>query len=265
MSYFPTSTNVVQDNTHTPYLLVAIEGNIGVGKTTLLDALEQYYQSHTNVIILREPVTQWEQMQNEHGESILSQFYHHPTKYAFSFQVLVFQTLQQMFQETISTIQTDHKGAELGNQKTTIIFCERSLLSSRFIFERMLVAQQSMNLLEHQIYEMLYNDPMTHLFPHLVIYLECPPQICMERILQRNRHGETNITLDYLTLCHTYYEQHLFHLVKSDNMEPKKRILRVDVSKYDFDSTNIRQVEDTRENPCLKRIHQIEAFCQLFL
>ena len=64
---------------------------------------------------------------------------------------MVFQTLQQMFQETISTIQTDHKGAELGNQKTTIIFCERSLLSSRFIFERMLVAQQSMNLLEHQI------------------------------------------------------------------------------------------------------------------
>lgn len=214
--------------TKPPYLIVSIEGNIGAGKTTLLDALEEHYRNHANVIILREPVEEWENVKDEQNDSILTNYYREPAKYAFSFQVFIFQSLRKLLEETISKLCGDMTDDE--RSETRIIFCERSLLSSRFIFERMLFEQHVINPIEHHIYEMLYDAPMTHLYPDLMIYLACPPQICMERVLQRNRHGEHNITLEYLTTCDTYYQQNLMNLVKRPVSSHEKPCIIINVS-----------------------------------
>ncbi len=38
--------------------------------------------------------------------------------------------------------------------------------------------------------------------PTAIIYLKTDPSTCLERIQQRQRHGENNITLEYLTKLH---------------------------------------------------------------
>jgi thymidylate kinase len=40
-----------------------------------------------------------------------------------------------------------------------------------------------------------------------MIYIQVPPSICMERIKNRSRKGEENITIDYLLELHERYER----------------------------------------------------------
>jgi thymidylate kinase len=41
--------------------------------------------------------------------------------------------------------------------------------------------------------------------PDIIIYLKCPPEVCFERIKQRN--CQENISLDYLQKVHQKYEE----------------------------------------------------------
>jgi hypothetical protein len=43
--------------------------------------------------------------------------------------------------------------------------------------------------------------------PTAIIYLKADPDTCLERIKQRQRHGENKITKEYLTKLHQQYEQ----------------------------------------------------------
>ena len=54
---------------------------------------------------------------------------------------------------------------------------------------------------EHEIYLQFYNhliemNQVVDLFG--VIYVQCPPEICQQRIKKRSREGEEEISLDYL-------------------------------------------------------------------
>ena len=53
-------------------ILITLDGNIGAGKSTLLDAIKKQLP---HVTVIPEPVGEWLQMKNEHGESLLSLFY----------------------------------------------------------------------------------------------------------------------------------------------------------------------------------------------
>jgi thymidylate kinase len=60
-------------------MIISIEGNIGVGKSTLIDNLETYYKNENiqDVIILREPVDAWnlfvDSKDNETTKSLMGQ------------------------------------------------------------------------------------------------------------------------------------------------------------------------------------------------
>ena len=50
--------------------IISVEGNIGAGKTTIIDNLEKYYENDSSVIFIREPVDIWQSITDSKGESI---------------------------------------------------------------------------------------------------------------------------------------------------------------------------------------------------
>ena len=74
-------------NTHK---LISIDGNIGSGKSTLMEALKQKFKGNKNVVFLREPVDEWDQIKDENNVTILEKFYANQKDYSFSFQMMAY-------------------------------------------------------------------------------------------------------------------------------------------------------------------------------
>uniref|UniRef100_A0A0K2U2U3 Thymidine kinaselike [Acyrthosiphon pisum] n=1 Tax=Lepeophtheirus salmonis TaxID=72036 RepID=A0A0K2U2U3_LEPSM len=91
--------------------IVAVEGNIGSGKSTML----KFFQSK-DVIIDPEPVDSW---RNVAGENLLNNMYKDPPRCSFTFQSYVQLTRLKLLEEH-------------GNEKVKII--ERSIQSNNFVF-----------------------------------------------------------------------------------------------------------------------------------
>jgi deoxyadenosine/deoxycytidine kinase len=160
-----------------------IDGNIGCGKTTLLNYLEETYQ---NSIVLREPIKEW--------QPFLEKFYNDPKKYSYEFQKYILK-YHISLKETIKNL-TD---------KYTNIFVERSFLSCLFVFGQELV--NAGNLTEKQQEFLTLYFEQYGWFPTGFIYLECTPEICYERIHKRNRNSEELISMDYLTKINNHYKE----------------------------------------------------------
>ena len=77
-------------------IIIAIEGNIGSGKSTMVDLLKKQYDNKIlfgrKVVFLQEPVKQWENI-SSNGENILEKFYADQEKWAFSFQMMALNTI----------------------------------------------------------------------------------------------------------------------------------------------------------------------------
>ena len=55
-------------------MLISIEGNIGTGKTTLINMLKQKFGKKNTVIFVDEPLQQWLNLKDSDGENILGKF-----------------------------------------------------------------------------------------------------------------------------------------------------------------------------------------------
>lgn len=174
--------------------IIAIDGNIGAGKTTFLDQLEKECIGRTDIFFLREPVDEWVQLKDSSGESILDKFYQDPQKYAFVFQQVVFNTILASLKKVLS------------EPKYKIIICERSIATARHVFMDMLYKDNMVNDFEYKIYEELFTkDIVDNYYPTEILYLNVSVKTCSERISKRNRQGEQNIKPDYLERCEKQY------------------------------------------------------------
>ena len=81
-------------------LLISIEGNIGAGKSTIINQLIKE-NLDPQIIILQEPVDMWESVKHE-GETMLQKFYNDQDKYAFAFQIMAFTTRLKLIKDTIN-------------------------------------------------------------------------------------------------------------------------------------------------------------------
>jgi deoxyadenosine/deoxycytidine kinase len=199
--------------------IVSIEGNIGAGKSTLIQALrERYIQGKDRIIvILEEPVEIWNTVE-EDGETLLEKFYKDPVKHGFTLQTMIYTTVYNQINNAIKEY-----------PKAEVIVCERSLQSSKYVFSEMLHYQGKMNLTEGLVYDMLYNDPRTEMaLSQGMIYLQVKPETCLERIRSRNRKGEENITLEYLKLCQSYHSD-MFQLTN----------IKAEVINGEYEETNV--------------------------
>ena len=87
-----------------------------------------------------------------------------------------------------------------------IIITERSVLTDRQVFAKMLFDSGKIRDIEYSIYlkwfdEYIEDFPISH-----IIYLKTNPEICGERIKKRLRDGEDNVELEYLKSCHEYHD-----------------------------------------------------------
>jgi deoxyadenosine/deoxycytidine kinase len=173
--------------------IYTIEGNIGSGKSTFVEILKIYYKNNDNMVFLQEPVNIWQSIKDDNNKSILEMFYEDQKKYAFSFQMMAYISRVAMLKECMKK-----------NPGKTII-CERSVLTDKNVFAKMLYDSGNIESVNYQIYLKWFNEFIDELPINGIIYVKAEPEVSHERVIKRSRKGET-IPLSYLKQCNEYHE-----------------------------------------------------------
>lgn len=163
-------------------MLISIGGNIGVGKSTILDIIKEKLNTQLFNFI-KEPVDTWIGIKDTNGINALEHFYKDPKKYAFNLQVLAFIT-------RLNQLQLAQR------RDNEVIITERSLQEDKYVFAEHLFEAGFISEIEMKSYEFWFNTQA--ILPELNIFLQATPETCYERIKKRNRIEENTITLDYI-------------------------------------------------------------------
>lgn len=202
-------------------LIVSIEGNIGSGKSTILNFLKENIKS--NIVFLPEPVSEWENIKDKNGVTILEKFYENQEKYSFAFQIMAYISRLSMLKDAIE------------KNPDAIIITERCLNTDRYVFAKMLYDAGKMEEVEYQIY-LNWFDHFNYLQQtQKMIYLKTNPSVCIDRINKRNRTGESNISLTYLENCHKYHED----MIKNVDLN---KLLIIDSNVDIYENENINNI-----------------------
>lgn len=176
--------------------ILALEGNIGAGKTTLLRHIRENYPE---IIIIDEPVDTWETITDTDGKNILQYFYGDMTRWSYTFQNVALLTRIQNIERALHA-----------NPTAKFFLMERSYLTDRNVFAKMLHRDGKMSDLEMNIY-MKWYDHFTTKYPiDTILWLDTNVQTCIERIHRRNRSGEEGISEEYLTHLDSAHREWLF-------------------------------------------------------
>ena len=187
--------NVTTPTTPQHPLLVSIDGNIGSGKSTTWEMLKEAYRGRDDVQFVEEPVDSWGDIKDKEGVPILTNFYKDHKSYAFRFQMMAYISRLALLRQTVR--------ANAG--RCRIIITERSVDTDRNIFAKMLYDSGDIAHDEHTIYNMWFHEFVLDLPVAGLIYIRADPETCMQRILKRERDGET-IPLEYVKKCHDYHD-----------------------------------------------------------
>jgi deoxyadenosine/deoxycytidine kinase len=187
--------------------VLSIEGNIGSGKSTIINFLKEKYKNSSDFIFLPEPVDQWEQIKDKDNNTILSKFYNDQKKYSFAFQMMAYISRLELLRKAIQ------------ENPSKIIITERSLFTDKFVFAQMLYDDHKMEEIEYQIYNKWFHSFIDLAPLHKLIYLKTDPEISFKRIIKRNRDGENGIPFDYIKNCHSYHN-HMYEV-----MDCQKKII----------------------------------------
>ena len=158
--------------------IYTIDGNIGCGKTSVLNYLHKY----KNIQIDLEPIEKW--------KPFLDNIYLSKTGY-FNFQIKVW---------------LDRAWIQDKDNKS-IILMERSPFFIRNTFNKNDYNNNNINEDEYKVLNEMYDKTDTIWKSNLYIYLRSSPSKCLERINYRGRYNEINITLDYLKNIHDLHEE----------------------------------------------------------
>lgn len=182
-------------------LIYTIDGNIGSGKSTILNYLHKY----KNLQIDLEPLEKW--------KTFLDNIYLNKTGF-FNFQIKVW---------------LDRAWIQEKDSNSTILM-ERSPFFIRNTFTINDYNNNNINKEEYNVINELYNKTDIIWKSNNYIYLRSSPINCLERIKKRGRENEINsITLKYLTDIHILHEESY-----KKAMEKKYNILIIDVDNKDI-------------------------------
>ena len=180
-------------------IIISVEGNIGVGKSTFINILKSKWEG-CEVII--EPVDMWKKIINLDGKNILQTFYEDIPRWAYSFQNVA--CISRMIKmENI-----------IRNTSAEYIFLDRSLGTDKNVFERMLYDQGHLTQIEHSMYNLwcdFYHQYVRPQDNQIYIYLRANPETCAQRIKKRGRVEEESIGFDYLKGLNEYHDKWLLN------------------------------------------------------
>lgn len=159
---------------------ITIAGNIGVGKSTLVELLSQKLG--------------WEPVFEAVAENpYLTDFYQDMERWSFHSQVFF---LSRRLQQHYALL-----------QQSQSIIQDRSVYEDAEIFARNLYQQGRMSDRDWHCYFDLYQTMTTLLKPpHLVIYLRASVPTLRQRIIQRGRDYEQAMADEYLTQLNSLYD-----------------------------------------------------------
>lgn len=155
---------------------IAIEANIGVGKSTVLRKL---HENHPHILVFQEPLHAW--------EDLLQLFYANRSRWAMALQMRIL----------LDRLDPKYK---------TSCVMERCIYSCRYVFAQTLFSDGSLSEKEWKLFKEYYDAFKDEVDPDIIIYLKADPAVCMERIQGRRRDGEEHVSLDYLQKLHFQYE-----------------------------------------------------------
>jgi deoxyadenosine/deoxycytidine kinase len=180
------------------YHFIAVEGNIGAGKTTLTQLLSQYYNAKL--------------MLEEFAENpFLTKFYENPKQYAFPLELFFLAERFKQQQELI---------------KNTDLF--QSITISDYLFTKcLLFAKVNLPEEEYRLYQKMFDVFQQQLTtPDVLIYLHAPVNKLQSNIKKRNRKFEQSIPDEYLFKLQETYTSY----IKQHNI----KTIFVDASNADF-------------------------------
>lgn len=162
--------------------IVCIDGNIGAGKSTVLHKLKEL-----GFRVFTEGVDRW-------GD-ILAKFYETSKRWSFCLQVAILSDMYSQY-TNIKSLEDD------------VVFIERCP-ESALIFANLSHVNDNMHHLEFNTYLRLHSQ--LKWTPDITILLESPSDVCMKRVLERARVGESFSKEYYLSLQEQYdkYKQHI--------------------------------------------------------
>jgi deoxyadenosine/deoxycytidine kinase len=217
-------------------LIISIEGNIGSGKSTIIEKLDNSFGDiRHKIVLLKEPVGVWERIKDPiSGENILEKFYKNQEKYAFPFQVMAYASRLTMIRNAIQE-----------NPNCSVIICERSLEADKNIFANMLHDDGLIENINYQIYCSFCKEYARDFGLDGIIYIDADAEVCHNRINKRARQGEDGIPLEYLQKCKKYHDKWLNKILYPDAntilFDDSPHILRIETNKdvsYDINDPN---------------------------
>lgn len=205
---------------------VAVEGNVGSGKSTFL----QFFEQSKNVEVLFEPVDMW---QDVRGYNTLDLMYKDSSRWSLTFQ---------------SYVQLTMLMNHVKKQNAPVKMLERSLYSAQYCFVQNLYQSGRMPEVEFVVLSEWFdwitmNTEIGNV--DLIVYLQASPEACLERIKKRNRDEESSVPLEYLRSLHELHEDWLIRQTKFKLPAP---VLVLDASKS---LTELKQDMEKRKEEIL--------------
>jgi deoxyadenosine/deoxycytidine kinase len=155
--------------------ILGISGNIGAGKTTVVEILAR----HLGWEFYKEPAEE---------NPYLKPYYEDPSRWGLHSQVYF---LTSRFEEERRLSSLD---------KSYIL--DRTIYEDGEVFARMALKGD-----EYKTYLKLYRLAINYLpGPDLIIYLKAPIDVLIDRIKKRGREGESRISYQYLSTLDSLYE-----------------------------------------------------------
>jgi deoxyguanosine kinase len=201
------------------YRFVTIEGNIGSGKSTLINLIRQKYPEY---LILDEPVSSWMDLKDNQKKNLLELFYEDKFRWSYTFQNAAFitryvsalQAIQKCNSSFINKTTSMMSEIQNSNQpfngidmpKKTIILSERGIFTDRQVFAKMLFNDGWLNELEYKLYMSWFDVFSASIHLHGIVYVNTNADVCAERIVRRARSGEELIAQDYLDSLDQYHK-----------------------------------------------------------
>ncbi|MEK4909907.1 deoxynucleoside kinase [Niallia sp. FSL M8-0099] len=182
--------------------VITIAGTVGVGKSTLTNALADALQFRTS-------------FEKVDTNPYLDKFYHDFSRWSFHLQVYF---LAERFKE-------QKRIFEYGGG----FIQDRSIYEDTGIFARMHYEKGTMSEVDYETYTSLFEAMvMTPYFPHpdLLIYLEGSLEDILQRIDRRGREMEKQTPIDYWKEMHGRYEKWIDYFSACP-------VLRLNINEYD--------------------------------
>jgi deoxyadenosine/deoxycytidine kinase len=206
---------------HVAPKIISFDGNIGSGKSTKVKDIENYYkeQARTDIIFIQEPVDVWNSVVDEHGVTILSNYYKNQKRFAFRLQMLAYISRLSLLRDAVK------KGYKY-------IITERCVGTDRNVFSKMLYDKGDIEHDEYIIYKKWYDEFISDVPIGAIVYIKASPETCFERVNIRAREGE-NIPLEYLKECDKYHDE----WINSENIP--KLVIDADINLKENPEANV--------------------------